>query len=245
MLGLIRDLTFGAAASTEAFVTKLMRDFPNARVTTGYGATELASGVSRVDHEDLAAGRLVGVGRPNAGCEIRVVDADGVDLPPGEVGNVLVRSPWQTLGYWNQPEETAATYRPDGFIDLGDLGLREPDGWLRIVGRSKEMIITGGENVFPIEVEQAISADPTVGEVVVFGVPDDHWGERVEAVVTAGAGGSPDPEQIRAGLRGRLGGYKVPKRVHVVTAIPLTPNNKPDRRALSRRFADGALPHDA
>jgi fatty-acyl-CoA synthase len=240
VLGLIRDITFGAAASTGAFVTKLLRDFPNARIVTGYGATELASGVTRVDHEDLKAGRLDGVGRPNAGCEIRVVDDQGVELAPGEVGNVLVRSPWQTLGYWNQPAETAATYRADGFIDLGDLGVFEPDGWLRIAGRSKEMIITGGENVFPIEVEQAISADPTVAEVVVFGVPDDHWGERVEAVITAAPGRTPQPDQLRGGLRERLGGYKVPKRIHVVDTIPLTANNKPDRIALSRRFREAS-----
>lgn len=236
-LEMIRDIICGAAASTEEFTTQLMKDFPNAQIGTGYGATEFASGVSRVEDADLRRGRLDGVGLPNVGCEIRIVDDEGEPVEPGEVGHILVRSPWQTLGYWKQPDETAATYREDGFIDLGDLGKFDKTGWLYISGRSKEMILSGGENIFPIEVENAINAEPGVVEVVAFGVQDDHWGERVEAVVTAAEGTVLDPEALRNSVRDRLAGYKIPKRIHVVDSIPLTPNNKPDRRALILQYS--------
>ena len=242
---LVRDSIFGASAATGSFVSRILAEFPNARITTGYGATELASGVSRVEDADLRDGRIEGVGRPNVGCEMRVIDKDGHDVEPGHVGDLIVRSPWQTLGYWRQPDETASTYRSDGFINLGDLARFDADGWLHIAGRSKEMIITGGENVYPIEVEQVLNAQPGVAEVVVFGVPDEQWGERVEAVVTAGPGTELDVERIRRDVRSSLAGYKVPKRIHVVDQIPLTPNNKPNRRALTARYTEhGTHPHD-
>ena len=208
----IRDIVFGAAASTEAFVRKLMDDFPNATITTGYGATEMASGMSQVSFDDLKAGRLVGVGRPNAGTHIKILDEAGRDVPNGTVGEIAVSSVRQTLGYWNQPIETEATYRADGFIVLGDLGYLDDDNWLYVSGRKKEMMITGGENVFPIEIETALTAQPGVAEAVAFGVPDDYWGERVEAVVTPRPGAILDGEALRVAVRDALAGYKVPLR---------------------------------
>lgn len=233
----VRDVVFGAAASTEAFVSKLMDDFPNAQIVTGYGATEFASSVSRITFEDLQRGRLVGVGRPNSGAQIIIVDNDGERVADGVIGEIAVRSPWQTVGYWNQPEETAATYRADGFILLGDLGYFDDDGWLYVSGRKKEMIITGGENVFPIEIESALTAQPGVAEAVAFGIDDEFWGERIEAVVTVKPGATLDVEGLRSASRDVLAGYKVPKKIHVVDAIPLTANNKPDRITLRRTYS--------
>jgi fatty-acyl-CoA synthase len=233
----IRSITFGSTAATSTFVARLLEDFPNAVIGYGYGATEFGSGVSRADDADLRSGRIDGVGRANPGCTIRIVDSEGNDVMPGEVGEVIVRSPWQTIGYWNQPDETARTYRSDGFIMLGDLGRFDETGWLHIVGRTKEMIISGGENVYPSEVERAINGLASVREVVVFGVADEYWGERVEAVVTAAPGTSPDPDDLRRQLRDHLAGYKIPKRIHIIDQIPLTPNNKPDRRALTASYS--------
>lgn len=232
----IRSITFGSTAATTTFVAGLLADFPNATIGYGYGATEFASGVSRADDADLRSGRIDGVGQANPGCTIRILDPDGNDVAPGEIGEVVVRSPWQTIGYWNQPDETARTYRPDGFIMLGDLGRFDETGWLHIVGRTKEMIISGGENVYPSEVERAINALDGIREVVVFGVADEYWGERVEAVVTIVPGSPVDPDDLRQQLRDHLAGYKIPKRIHIIDQIPLTPNNKPDRRTLTALY---------
>lgn len=229
----IRRVTFGSTAASPAFVARLMAAFPNAEIGTGYGATEFASGVSRVADADLRAGRLDGVGRPLPGIDLEIRGEHGV-LPAGVTGEIAVRSSWNTLGYWNDPEATAATYGDDGFIRLGDLGHLSEDGWLTVAGRLKEMIITGGENVFPAEVEAAMAGVAGVAEVVVFGVADDRWGERVEAAVRLIDGAALDLAATRTQLRSRIAPYKVPKRIHVVDRIPLTANNKPDRRALAK-----------
>lgn len=232
----VRDVGFGAASWTDAFVRSLFENFPEADIFAGYGATEYASTVSAIRPEDFRAGRISGAGRPLPGCAIRILGEDDRPLPQGETGQIAVRSPWQTLGYWNQPEETAATYGADGFVRLGDMGHFDDTGWLTVSGRLKEMIKTGGENVFPIEVEQVLTELPGVAQAVAFGLPDEHWGERVEAAVVAGAGSGLDGDALRAMLRGELAAYKVPKRIHVVDAIPLTAANKPDRLALQERF---------
>ena len=237
----IRDIVFGSSSWTDAFCRSLLRNFPNAAISAGYGATEFASGVSRIAPGDFRAGRFTGAGRPNPGCQINILDADDKPVPLGDAGQIAVRSPWQTLGYWNQPDETAATYGADGYIRLGDIGYFDETGWLFVSGRLKEMIITGGENVFPIEVEQALAELPSVVQAAAFGVPDEYWGERVEAVmmVAPGAAAALTGAGLRDAVRGRLAGYKVPKRVHVVDSLPLTPNNKVDRAALRARYQAG------
>ena len=236
VLGQIRHITFGSAAASPEFIERLMEFFPNADLTTGLGATEFGSGVTKIDPEEIRVGSIHGVGRPVPGAQLRICDSDGRTVPTGKVGEIQVRSPWQTLGYWNQPEETASTYLPDGFIRLGDLGFLDENGRLTINGRLKEMIITGGENVFPVEVETAMLREDEVDEVVVFGVPDEHWGERIEAVVKLREGFDLDPTLFRDRLRKSVADYKIPKRIHVVDEIPLTPNNKPDRRNLSLKY---------
>jgi acyl-CoA synthetase (AMP-forming)/AMP-acid ligase II len=240
----IKRVVYGGSAVTSVFVDRLARSFPNAELTTSYGATEFAGAVTRVTGTDARAGRLQGAGRPISGASIEIRGPDGQPLPTGEVGEIAVRSPWQTLGYWHQPAETADTYGDDGFIQVGDLGRFDDDGWLHVVGRLKEMIITGGENVFPSEVERELSAVPGVAEAVVFGVPDPHWGERVEAVVRPSAEGALDPDVVRTSLRDVLAGYKIPKRVHLVNEIPLTGANKVDRAALTRAYSNDRRPTD-
>jgi fatty-acyl-CoA synthase len=226
----MRALTFGSAATSAEFVAALVAEYPGAEIRTAYGATEIGP-VTAMEHRDLLAGRLTGVGRPLPGVRIRVLGGDGVELPRGEVGELVVASSWQMCGYYGDSEETACTFREDG-VHIGDLGYLEDDDWLHIVGRSKDMIITGGENVFPLEVEAVLGRHPAVQDVIVFGAPDDYWGERVHVAVVPTAGQQAALADLRAFGRQDLAGYKLPVALHVLAALPLTPNNKPDRRAV-------------
>ena len=226
----VTHVGFGATDATKPFVDGLLRDFPSARLFYSYGATEYGP-VTAMPHETMVEGTRTGVGRAVAGVELRIVGTDGEPVPTGETGELVVSCPWQAEGYWGRTEETAETFTPHG-VRLGDMGRVDEDGWVVLSGRSKELIITGGENVFPIEVENVLALHPAVSEVCVYGVADEYWGERVEAAVVAHAGASFETADLVAFARTRLAGYKVPKVVREVAALPLTPNNKPDRRAL-------------
>ncbi len=220
----VRAAVFGAAPSTAGFVEKLAAAFPAAALYTGYGATEFGA-VTRAYPDELRGCVDPGVGRPVAGVEIRVVDPDGHDVAPGTTGQVVVRSPWQMEGYWGSPAPAAP-------IRSGDLGTFDDRGYLSIVGRATDTIITGGENVYPLEVERVIGAHRDVVDVAVYSCDDDLWGERVEAAVVVAPGVVVGPDQLSDLCRQRLAGYKVPKRFRFVTALPYTPNLKLDRRAL-------------
>lgn len=224
----VTAIRFGSAPSTGDFVQDLLRDFPNARIRAGFGATEFGS-VMGFDHDDLLAGRFAGVGRPLPGATVRILDADGREAAPGVVGDLVVSCPWQTHGYYGLDSETAMTYQADG-VHIGDLASRSEDGWVTIAGRRKEMIISGGENVYPREVEEVVLRHPDVADAIVYGMPDEHWGERVEASVVAVAGRTVEPAALREYCRTELAGYKIPKTVRLIAAVPLTANNKPDRR---------------
>jgi fatty-acyl-CoA synthase len=154
---------------------------------------------------------------------------DGRHLGPGEVGELLISVPWHILGYLGTQETPWAT---DGSVHLGDLGWTGPDGCVFISGRSKDMIKTGGENVFPGEVESVIQAHPGVADTGVYGMPDETWGERVEAAIMLRDGATLDVAEMRAFCAARLAGYKVPKVFRLVPLIPYTPNLKLDRRRL-------------
>ena len=233
--GRIRTVIFGSMPSSPAFIAELRSDWPNAALFTGYSATEFGP-VVRGLPGDLAQESFEGLGRPLPGVDLRIVDDEGHDLGRGAVGEIAVRSPWQTDGYLGQPDETARTYGSDGFIRVGDLGTLRADGWLTLAGRRKEMIITGGENVFPAEVERVLHQHPEVADVAVFSVPDGYWGERVEAAVVLRPGARLHPEELRHFARGLLAGYKIPKRVHRLAALPLTAVHKVDRRALQAQL---------
>lgn len=227
--GSMRAIRLGSMAANPDFVRKVMSDYPSAVVRTGYGATEFGPLIG-VEHEDLVAGRFVGVGRPHPGAEVRILRPDGSEADIGEVGEITAKAPWQSRGYWGREDETARTYTPLG-IRTGDLGFIEEDGWIVISGRLKEMIISGGENIFPVEVEDVLRRHPAVADVIVYGMPDDYWGERVEAGVVPKPGAVVDLEELREFGRSALAGYKLPKSLRLLDAIPLTAVQKPDRRA--------------
>jgi len=171
------------------------------------------------------------------GVEIRVVDAiSRAPLPPGQTGEVETRSVANMVGYWHRADATAETINAEGWLRTGDAGYLDEDGYLYIQDRFKDMICSGAENVYPAEVENAVYGHPAVQEVAVIGVPDDKWGEAVKAMVVLKPGAAPNAEDIIAFARTRLAGFKVPKSVAFVAALPRGPSGKVLRRTLREPF---------
>jgi long-chain acyl-CoA synthetase len=195
----------------------------------GYGLSE-TSPVATFNHP--AASRKAGsIGTPIAGVEVRLVDDRGKDLPDGEVGEIAVRGPNVMKGYWDKPKETAEAI-PDGWFRTGDLARQDVDGYLFIVGRKKDMIIRGGENVYPREIEEALYEHPAVAEVACVGIPDPDLGEEVGAAVVLKPGASADPDELREWAKARLAAYKYPRHVWLADSLPHGPTGKILRRAV-------------
>lgn len=191
----------------------------------GFGMTEMPSisFLSRRYHRHAAnPQKLKSAGVAGYGYELRVVDDNGAEVPRGQVGEIIGRGDNLMVGYWNRPEETQAALR-DGWMHSGDAGYMDDDGFIYITDRLKDMIVTGGENVYSIEVENVLSSHPAVHECAVIGVPDAKWGERVHAVVTLVADGTLNCEEMIAFCRQSLAGYKIPRSLNVI-AVPLPRN---------------------
>ena len=199
-----------------------------------YGMTE----TSMITSNPLDGERRAGtVGRPLPDVDVRVTDpASGEALPAGRVGGVEVRGPNVFAGYWGRPELTATEFTSDGFFKTGDVGMVDDDGYLHLVGRSKDLIISGGLNIYPKEIEDVVDAIDGVEESAVIGVADADFGEAVVAVVVARPGAALDPDVVRAAARSRLAGFKVPKRVHVVDALPRNAMGKVEKAKLRSAF---------
>ncbi len=198
-----------------------------------YGMTETNMNTSNPYDGERRPGT---VGFPLPGVELKVCDASGAELPRGEIGTLEVRGDNLFSGYWQMPEKTAEELRPDGFFITGDLGMIDADGYVRIVGRGKDLIITGGLNVYPKEVEEAIDALPGVVESAVIAVPHADFGEGIVAVVVAGPDG-PDEAAILAGLAGQLARFKQPRRVFIVDELPRNTMGKVQKNLLRERYA--------
>jgi len=199
-----------------------------------YGMTETTMLTSNPLDGERRAGT---VGMPLPGVEARVVGDDGLPLAAGEVGGIEVRGPNVFTGYWRRPDLAATEFTADGFFRTGDVGRFDDDGYLHIVGRSKDLIITGGLNVYPVEVEAVLDELPGVLETAVIGVLDADFGEAVVAVVVPHTGAALDPAALRSAARERLAGFKVPKQVHVVDALPRNAMGKVEKATLRRLFA--------
>ncbi|WAL65869.1 AMP-binding protein [Amycolatopsis cynarae] len=199
-----------------------------------YGQTEAPlcqTVLPKADHAE--GGALLGsCGHPAVDAEIALTDPAGNPVPPGEIGEIRVRAPFTMAGYYNAPELDAETLAGDGWLRTRDLARRDERGYLYLVDRASDMIVTGGYNVYPREVEDALAAHPAVAECAVVGAPDPTWVEAVTAFVALRPGASASPEELRDSVRAALAGYKVPKRVHIVDAIPKSPVGKILRRAL-------------
>jgi fatty-acyl-CoA synthase len=190
------------------------------RVRTGMGMTETGPTVFLLD-EDRVIDKIGSVGRPQLLTEVRIVDAQGHDVPPGEGGELLLRGPNITPGYWNRPDATAEAIEASGWLHSGDVARCDDDGYYYIVDRWKDMYISGGENVYPAEVEKVLEAHPDIAEVAVIGIADPRWGEVGKACIGLRPGAAtPEPEALRAYCRERLAGYKVPKLFEIVDALP-------------------------
>ncbi len=193
-----------------------------------YGATEASGAFSilRPDEHDLDdEARLQSCGRPLPLIEFRIVDGEGNDVADGEPGELLIRAPAITAGYWNQPDTTAKAIK-HGWYSSGDVARRDAEGLYYIVDRMKDMIVSGGENIYSAEVENALSTHPEVAAVAVIGVPDPRWGEAVKACVVRKAGSVVDEAALLSHAREKLAGYKVPKSVDFLERFPLVPSGK-------------------
>jgi fatty-acyl-CoA synthase len=241
-LSSLRTLSYGAAPMSRERLEQALDVF-GPIFLQGYGQTEAPMQITVLNKRDhlLASERpelLSSCGRPVTISEVRIAGDDLSLVPDGDVGEIVVRGPHVTLGYVNKPEETAEAIR-DGWLCTGDLGRRDDDGYIYIVDRKKDMIISGGFNVYPGEVEKALSTHPFVAAACVIGVPDEKWGEAVKAVVVGREGTDPTPEDLIAFVKERKGSVMAPKSVDVVEEIPLTSVGKYDKQALRARYWAG------
>lgn len=209
-----------------------------------YGQTEAPNTIlilDQRDHSDASSGRLHSAGRPAPGLQVALLDDEGREVGQGDVGEICVRGPLVMDGYWNQPEQTEETLR-GGWLHTGDLAHRDEDGFYYIVDRKKDMVISGGFNVYPREIEDVLSAHPDVAAVAVIGIPDAKWGEAVTAVVVPHAGRDPKAEDLMDLVRERKGPVHTPKTVVFVETLPLTSLGKTDKKALRQRFSATPAP---
>jgi acyl-CoA synthetase (AMP-forming)/AMP-acid ligase II len=239
----IRSVIYGASPMAPALLRRAMKVFRCDFINAFGAATEggLQSSLSPADHRRAAAGaeHLLGsIGKPAFAVDLRLVDEEGKDVPPGEVGEIVTRSRAVMSGYLEMPQESARALR-DGWFWGGDLARMDPDGYLYLAGRSKDMIIRGGENIYPVEIETVIADYPGVTAVAVVGQPDEHWGEIVVAFVAA-SGAVVEPESLRSFCRERLASYKVPAVVTVIDAMPLNASGKILKRELRTRLGPAA-----
>jgi long-chain acyl-CoA synthetase len=232
----LRSIAYGASPITTPVLEAALRTF-RCEFFGVYGLTESTGGVVHLEPQDHRAHLLRSAGRPLPWVELRVVDPDTArDVQPHEVGEVWLRAPNVMAGYFNREEETAAAL-VDGWLRTGDGGYVDEDGYLFLTDRMKDMIVSGGENVYPIEVEEALAQHPAVDDVAVIGVPDERWGETVMALVIPRDGAAPSAEELVAFARERLAGYKLPRIVTFVDELPRTPTGKVLKRELRERFA--------
>ncbi|MDQ3785946.1 MAG: acyl-CoA synthetase [Actinomycetota bacterium] len=241
-LSSLRKGYYGASPMPVEVLKELRERLPDVRLWNFYGQTEMAPLATILrPHEQLS--RAGSAGRASVNVETMLVDDAGKPVPPGEIGEIVHRSPHAALGYYNDEEKTAEAFR-DGWFHSGDLGVMTEDGYLSVVDRKKDMIKTGGENVASREVEEAIYELDGVAEVAVFGISHPHWIEAVTAVVVPKPGASVTADDVRAHAKGRLAGYKQPKYVVIADALPKNPSGKILKRELRSAHADLAARTD-
>jgi acyl-CoA synthetase (AMP-forming)/AMP-acid ligase II len=237
----LRLFGYGAAPASSTLLRRFHNRFPDVELVSMYGATELSPMATAVNHAERFVDddtRARTAGRPLVGVDVRVVDESGVECPPGVIGGVVARGPNVMAGYWNKPEATTLALR-NGWYHSGDLGHLDDEALLYLVDRKKDMVITGGENVYSTEVEDVVARHPGVAECAVFTVPDDEWGEGVAVAVVARAGMHVVEADLRARRRAVLAGYKVPRFVVVFDELPRSAAGKILKRDLRAPFWNG------
>lgn len=235
-LSSLRLLVYGGSPMMPDVIARTRAKLPHTALMQAYGMTESCCVLTLLLDEEHDARRLLSCGRPVAGVELEVVDERGAPVQRGQRGVIQVRAENVMVGYWNQPEETARALRR-GWLHTGDIAYEDEAGFLYIVDREKDMIITGGENVYPTEVEVVLCSHAAVSEAAVIGVPDATWGEIVTACIHVRAGAAVDADELRDLCRSRLAGYKVPKRFEFLPSeLPKGGTGKILKRALRTRY---------
>ena len=234
----LKSLFYGASPIAEDLLKKAQETFRGCGFTQLYGLTETVGAATALQPSDHVGKLLRSCGKPYPGIDVQVLGADGRPVKTGEVGEIAIRGGVVMKGYWNKPEATTAAIR-DGWFYSGDAGYYDADGFLYIHDRVKDMIVSGGENIYPAEVENAVFGHAAVADVAVIGVPDAKWGEAVKAIVVLKPGVSATPEDIIAFTRTRIAAYKAPKSVDFVAALPRNPSGKILRRELREPYWAG------
>jgi long-chain acyl-CoA synthetase len=237
-LSSLEVLAYGGSPMAPELIRRTRALLPNVKLVQVYGLSETGYLTGLQDHEHRD-GRLMSCGQPAPGIDVQIADESGKDVQAGERGELLARGPNVMRGYWNDSEDTAAAFR-NGFFRTGDIGYRDADGYFYILDRLKDMIVTGGENVYCGEVEAVIADHPAVREVAVFGIPDPQWGELVAACVVLKPGMNITAEALIGHCRGRLANYKVPRHLEFSeTDLPKNGAGKVLKRLLRERFWAG------
>ena len=231
----VRGVVYGAAPMPVPLLRRMMQVFPNARFVQFYGQTELCGCCTALRPEDhrLDGTKLGTVGRATASSLIRIADAEGRALPPGQSGEIQVKGYYQMSSYKDDPARTAETF-VDGWLRTGDVGSMDEDGYLTVSDRIKDMVVSGGENVFCGEVEAALASHPSIAQVAVIGRPDPRWGEAVHAVLVLKPQARLDQEDIFRHCRAQIAAYKCPKSISVATSLPLSAVGKVRKDQLRR-----------
>jgi fatty-acyl-CoA synthase len=231
-LGSLRFLGSGGEAVSDSITTAFRAI--GVPVLNSYGLTETADGTTTIRPYDEGKPAHC-IGKPLPFVDIKVVNARGEEAAPGEEGEIAHRGPTLVEGYWHRPEETAKAFR-DGWFFSGDIGTRDANGYLYFLARRDEMIVTGGENVYPAEVEQAILGHPGVADVAVLGVPHEKWGQTIKAIIAAKADETLRAEDIATFLEGRLSGFKRPRICEFVAQLPKIGSGKLDRKLIKATY---------
>ena len=237
-------MVYGASPISEDVLSKCVELFKPCKFWQAYGLTETTGGVVNLPPEDHAPDspnkhRLRSCGVPGPGVELRIVGDEGVDCETGAVGEIWVRSPQVMKGYWNMPEATADAVTPDGWFKTGDAGYVDADGYVYIHDRVKDMIVSGGENVYPAEVENVLMGHPGIADVAIIGVPHEKWGETAKAVVVKAPDSEVTEDEIIAYAKERLATYKCPTSVDWADVLPRNPSGKILKKDLREPYWEG------
>jgi long-chain acyl-CoA synthetase len=240
----LRCMVYGASPISVEVLSKSIDTFKCSFIQA-YGLTETTGAIVTLmpeDHDPHGpnAHRLRSAGKAIGGVELRIVSPEtGEDAPVGEVGEIWSRTGQNMLGYWKKPEETAKTITPDGWLKTGDAGYLDEDGYLYIHDRVKDMIVSGGENIYPAEVENCLMSHPDIADVAVIGVPSEKWGETVKALVVRKEGADVSPDDIIKFAKERIASFKCPTSVDWVDALPRNPSGKILKRELRAPYWEG------
>ena len=247
-LSSLKVITYGAASMPLEVIKKAIELMPGVRFINAFGQTETASTITALGPEDhIITGteeekekklkRLASsIGRPLPDVEMTIVDEDGNELPPGEVGEIVARGPRVMSGYWKDPEKTAQSLTKEGWLRTGDIGYRDEEGYFYLVGRGDDLIIRGGENISPEEIENILYSHPKVEEAAVIGVPDPEWGQQPRAIVVLKKGETATAEEIMEFCHERLASFKQPRSIVFVDALPRNPMGKILKRVLREQY---------